>query len=214
MAIRLRCPNCNAKLSVADRKAGLTVNCPGCKTTVPVPGDPVASAVPVSARGRDDDWDDEPQDDDDAGFQVRRPETEYEGMDLTPMVDVTFLLLIFFMITASFSVSKVLQFPPPDPEKEGAAQTVQKLEDFKEDSIIINVDENNQLIVDEQPLSDPSQLLSTIERIKAAEDKNEIVLVRHYFSSHETTVFVKDVASDAGIQKFRIGIEPGTAPRR
>ena len=112
MAIRLRCPSCNAKLTVADRKAGMTINCPGCRTAVEVPGAALQSA---SVPPRETAWDEQP--DDDEGFQLRSPETEMEGMDLTPMVDVTFLLLIFFMITASFSIQMVLPFPAPDPDK-------------------------------------------------------------------------------------------------
>jgi len=61
----------------------------------------------------------EDDDDDEEGFGSRADDEE--ELDLTPMVDVTFLLLIFFMITASFSIQKTLSVPPPDPEKEGAS---------------------------------------------------------------------------------------------
>jgi hypothetical protein len=43
-------------------------------------------------------------------FLRPRPKTS-QDMDMTPMVDVTFLLLIFFMVTASFSVQKSIQRP-------------------------------------------------------------------------------------------------------
>ena len=36
---------------------------------------------------------------------------EEEEMDMTPMVDVTFLLLIFFMVTAAFSLQKSIKMP-------------------------------------------------------------------------------------------------------
>lgn len=35
------------------------------------------------------------------------------GTDMTPMVDVTFLLLIFFMVTASFSLQRAIAMPQP-----------------------------------------------------------------------------------------------------
>lgn len=41
----------------------------------------------------------------------RREKREPEEIDMTPMVDVTFLLLIFFMVTASFSLQKSIQVP-------------------------------------------------------------------------------------------------------
>ncbi|MFZ4471051.1 MAG: ExbD/TolR family protein, partial [Pirellula sp.] len=43
----------------------------------------------------------------------KKNELPKDDMDMTPMVDVTFLLLIFFMITASFSSEKVFEKPPP-----------------------------------------------------------------------------------------------------
>ncbi|MCA9138299.1 MAG: biopolymer transporter ExbD [Planctomycetales bacterium] len=42
---------------------------------------------------------------------MRRIESE---LDMTPMVDVTFLLLIFFMVTASFSLQRALETPHPN----------------------------------------------------------------------------------------------------
>ena len=47
-------------------------------------------------------------DDDEVLVRTKRPEEE---MDMTPMVDVTFLLLIFFMVTAAFSLQKSIQMP-------------------------------------------------------------------------------------------------------
>ncbi|MCG8448481.1 MAG: biopolymer transporter ExbD, partial [Pirellulales bacterium] len=47
-----------------------------------------------------------------------------DDMDLTPMVDVTFLLLIFFMITAAFALQKALEVPPVEDEEAAPTQTV------------------------------------------------------------------------------------------
>jgi len=41
----------------------------------------------------------------------RRKQREEEELDMTPMVDVTFLLLIFFMVTASFTLQKSIEMP-------------------------------------------------------------------------------------------------------
>ena len=220
MAIRIRCPGCDANLSVADRIAGQTIRCPGCKGDIEVPLSAGAEPAPAPAaagvassppppRRR---WDDDEPEDEDEGFSIRKPDTEMEGMDLTPMVDVTFLLLIFFMITASFTIQKVMNYPPPEPEQEGVSQVVQKLEDVEKDSIVIEVDENNQFLVEDEPLRDRSQLQGVIERFMGQKDTTELLLKCHYYSSHEMTVVVKDAASAAGIQRFRVGILPGTGP--
>lgn len=70
----------------------------------------------------------------------RASRTEEEGdMDMTPMVDVTFLLLIFFMITAAFALQKAIAIPPTDNDKSASA-SVDELED---DSIVVRVDGDN-----------------------------------------------------------------------
>ena len=53
----------------------------------------------------------DPSDDEDDEWVPPRREREEAELDMTPMVDVTFLLLIFFMVTASFSLQKSIQMP-------------------------------------------------------------------------------------------------------
>jgi len=149
------------------------------------------------------------EDDDDEGFQLRGPATEFEEMDLTPMVDVTFLLLIFFMITASFSIQKTIQVPPPDPEKQGAAQSVQSLEDLEVDSIIVEIDEDNVIIVDDDPVADPTALVELFEKKMTEEQKNELVLEAAAAALHDTVVQVIDAANDVNIQKIRLVTRTG-----
>ena len=68
-----------------------------------------------------------------------RDETE---MDMTPMVDVTFLLLIFFMVTAAFSLQRSLQVPTPRPDE--ASTNVQQRDPSEDPDIVtVHVDENN-----------------------------------------------------------------------
>src|SRR3989304_50163 len=71
--------------------------------------------------------------------RLDKDEKEYD-MDMTPMVDVTFLLLIFFMITAAFMLQKSLEVPPADADEAAPAQAV---EDLEKDSIVVRVDGDN-----------------------------------------------------------------------
>ena len=50
-----------------------------------------------------------------------RPVEEDDGLDMTPMIDCTFLLLIFFMITASFHLQKGLEFPRDQSESKSTS---------------------------------------------------------------------------------------------
>ena len=159
-----------------------------------VASQPVESAPPVSPA----------LDDDDEGLVLRKAETEFDDMDLTPMVDVTFLLLIFFMITASFTIQKTIQVPPPNPEQKGAALEIQDLEDLEKVSIEIIVDEKNVIFVDDKPLQDPSGLADAIQSIMRKEQKFELLLTADANSLHETTILVIDAANEAKIQKIRL----------
>lgn len=54
---------------------------------------------------------DDPQADDDDGF-TRRRRANTGDLDITPMIDVTFLLLIFFMVTSTMKPPATADVPP------------------------------------------------------------------------------------------------------
>ncbi len=142
-------------------------------------------------------------------FTVRRPKTDFEELDLTPMVDVTFLLLIFFMITASFSLQKSMEIPAPDPDKEGLSQTPQTLDDLEDTSIIVEIDARNIVIVEDEPLRDIRDLVPRLEDLIRNEQKNEIVVTPDSAALHETVVTVLDAANEAGMQRIRLASKTG-----
>lgn len=154
--------------------------------------------------------DDDDEDDDD-GFSIRSADSEFEEMDLTPMVDVTFLLLIFFMITASFSLQKSIQVPPPNPDEDGVSQSLQTLDDFREESIIVEIDNNNGIYVDDTKLSNPAEIVQAIldRRDADGKPKSELVLSAHKAARHETVVAVVDAANEVGMQKIRLASYKG-----
>ena len=72
---------------------------------------------------------------------VRPKQAPTDDMDMTPMVDVTFLLLIFFMITASFSVQKAIQRPAQRNDQPSQNTVVDPEKD--KDTVTVQVDEFN-----------------------------------------------------------------------
>lgn len=234
MPIRFRCSRCDSLSSIATRQAGNVVACPICAKDVVVPHEDMGWAFPPSTpdgsvsepateqtvksapavenetRSVPQTTADEvspPRDDEDswdAEFVLRRRESELDDLDMTPMVDVTFLLLIFFMITASFSMQKILHFPEPDPEKEGAQQTVQVLEDFEINSVIVQIDQRNAVSVDYDPLGDLRGLADLFKDKMRREQKSEILIDAHAAAWHETVVAVVDAANEAGMEKIKI----------
>ena len=83
---------------------------------------------------------------DEAPVQFRLEQNSNEAeMDMTPMVDVTFLLLIFFMVTATFRMQKSFEVPTPEQEQ-ASERPLQEIEDDP-DYVIVRVDEFNTFFV-------------------------------------------------------------------
>ena len=203
MAIRFRCPDCDQLFSIASRMAGENVDCPKCGTTLVVPekegsrrkqsGRQPLSAVPVAAGVEDDET-----------FEFRKATSEFETMDLTPMVDVTFLLLIFFMVTASFSLQKTIEVPVPDPEQQGAAQSVQDMEDIEQESIIVDIDAQNVILVEEEPLAENTSVADVLREKMSATQQLELLIRVHDDALHESVVRVVDAGNEVGMQQIRL----------
>lgn len=79
-------------------------------------------------------------------------------MDMTPMVDVTFLLLIFFMVTASFTMQRSQQIPKQE-SQENSAQ-VKSPEELTEnpDYITVRIDSNSTFYVSAASLEDEAEV--------------------------------------------------------
>ncbi|MFO1046270.1 MAG: biopolymer transporter ExbD [Planctomycetaceae bacterium] len=127
-----------------------------------------------------------------------------DEMDLTPMVDVTFQLLIFFMVTASFALQKSIQVPTPDPDKKGATQQLQILEDLEDSSIRVQIDAANVILIDDEPLTDPARLADALKDKMRKEQKSEILISAHAAALHRSVISVIDAANQIGMQKIRL----------
>jgi biopolymer transport protein ExbD len=212
LSIRFRCEHCRQTLSAPPRAAGRRITCPACHETTIVPTADRAEPDPGEVLAE------EPADVATSDPLASHPEPEStatrvkfsrsrngdDEMDLTPMVDVVFLLLIFFMITASFSRQKSLEVPPPDPEKKGAQQSQDFLEELEDVSIRVLVDEENRITVDDRPVADPTTLSDVFANLRIREDKSELLLSAHDESLHEIVVVILDAAQDAGLERIRM----------
>ncbi len=84
------------------------------------------------------------QPDSDDGDPLARTKRKEDELDMTPMVDVTFLLLIFFMVTASFSLQKSIEMPRQQTDL--PSSTVQEeVED--PDMVTVQIDEYGSFLV-------------------------------------------------------------------
>jgi len=143
-------------------------------------------------------------DDDDPPPRRPRPQ-ENAAIDLTPAVDVTFQLLIFFMVTASFSMQKAFDVPPAK-QTEGVSVAV-VVQDESQSAVKVQVDADNTMIVEEQDSKRATNYRELLELLKAeknaSQDVTDIQLELHPDSNHEARVIVIDAATQAGFTRVR-----------
>jgi biopolymer transport protein ExbD len=137
----------------------------------------------------------------------RRKKVE-EELDMTPMVDVTFLLLIFFMVTAAFALQKSIETPPPERE-EGSTQnrTIEELEQ-DDDYIIVRVAHDDTIWVEDREAPTRHELLAKIREIrdKASGERmpSNLLVLADSEAHHDVVVMALDAGNAVGMEYVRI----------
>jgi len=118
-------------------------------------------------------------------------------INLTPMLDVVFIMLIFFIVTATFIKEAGIQVERPD--------TVTA--DTQDDAaILIAISATDEIWIDRQK-RDPRQVRSIIERLHAENPKGSIVIQADEESTNEMLVVVMEAAKQAGVANVAIATD-------
>ena len=123
---------------------------------------------------------------------------EENEINLTPMLDVVFIMLIFFIVTASFIKEAGIDVNRPD-----APMTESKPEDA---NILVLINSNDEIWIDRR-LIDPRAVRANIERLHAENPKGSIVIQADEGSTHEMLVVVMEAAKQAGVTNVAIASE-------
>ena len=127
-----------------------------------------------------------------------RKSSEEPRIDLTPMVDVVFLLLIFFMISTTFVESPGISIKLPEASSQPVEREPQELK-------IYLSREGDVFYLDRKiSITDYKKLLA--EHRSNAEDTT-ILLLADKESRHGKVVTLMDLARDAGFVKLAIATE-------
>ncbi|MGA1862884.1 biopolymer transporter ExbD [Deferribacter thermophilus] len=121
------------------------------------------------------------------------------GLDinLTPLIDVVFLLLIFFMVSTTFIYTNALKVDLP--KAKGDEQTINK-------SIVIVINNNNEIFLNEKKIS-KFALYKTLLDLKKKSENLPIILQADKDAKHGTVVYVMDQCKKAGFDRFTIAVE-------
>ncbi len=127
-----------------------------------------------------------------------RKQTEAPRVDLTPMVDVVFLLLIFFMISTTFIETPGLSIKLP----ESSAQAI----DREPKELKIFLSSEGEIFHRESSLS-LKEFKSLLRDHRAAADQTTFLLMADKDARHGIVVSLMDLARDAGFLKLAIATE-------
>jgi len=120
-----------------------------------------------------------------------------EAIDLTPMLDVVFIMLIFFIVTASF-----IKLPGVDVNKVDADPA----DPYKKVGILVAVSENNEIWIDKKRV-EPTALKINLTRLYNENPKGGMVIQADNESNMEMVAKVADVATDIGIRPVGISVD-------
>ena len=146
-------------------------------------------------------------DDDEDGEVLPRSDRPEEEMDMTPMVDVTFLLLIFFMVTAAFSLQKSIQMPRQQTDAPSSA-VIDKVEE-ELDQVEVQVDEFGSFLVMapdwERETPSKQNLISALrESIAGNKEGARLIVKVHEMAKLKSLVIAMDAGTIAGFAELQV----------
>lgn len=113
-------------------------------------------------------------------------------IDLTPMLDVVFIMLIFFIVTASFVKEKSIGVNVPENNDQPPP------EDLKSKNILIQVTSADEIYIDNRRV-DKRSVRSLIAQKHAEAPEGGVVVRAHEESSAETYITIADAAREAKV---------------
>jgi len=125
--------------------------------------------------------------------RARRTQGGDEGeVDMTPMLDIVFIMLIFFIVTATFldETGVDLTQPPPPPDSDIPPPDSQ--------AITVYVDGRNFCAVDGRATGCDRVILA-VERLLAEKPKASVILRLDEKAAHSNLVFIKDGLDQGGL---------------
>jgi biopolymer transport protein ExbD len=127
----------------------------------------------------------------------RSEEIEDQEVDLTPMLDVVFIMLIFFIVTASFVKESGIDINRPN-----AATAVKK----ERGNILVAITPSGQIWIDRRQV-DVRSVRANIERLHAENPQGAVVIQADSESKNGLLVEVMDAAKLAGVENISIAAE-------
>ena len=118
-------------------------------------------------------------------------------VNITPLIDIVFIMLIFFIVTATFVKETGIDVNKPD------APTA---EVKKKANILIAIDANNNIWLDRRKI-DIRSVIPNIKRLRAENPQGSVVIQADEESKNKMLVEVMDAARQAGVNNIALAAE-------
>ena len=124
---------------------------------------------------------------------------EDSAIDMTPMLDIVFIMLIFFIVTTSFVKESGVSVSRP------SASTAQE---DKKGNIMVAIKPNGEIWIDKRAI-DVRSVRANIEKLKAENPQSGVVIQADTDSRTGMLVQVMDQIRLAGVSNISIAADPG-----
>jgi biopolymer transport protein ExbD len=125
---------------------------------------------------------------------------------MTPMVDVTFLLLIFFMVTAAFSLQKSIQMPRQ--QSDAPSQSVREEIVEELDTVEVQIDERGTFLVLAEVDTETPSKKTLLNALRAAValggNEQKLVIKVHEACKLQALVDCMDAGTIAGFSQTQV----------
>lgn len=129
--------------------------------------------------------------------RTNRSQPQGEAIDLTPMLDVVFIMLIFFIVTTSFVKESGVTVSRP------SAETAVEQ---KGSNILVAIRPNGEIWIDRRSI-DVRAVRANIERLKAENPEGAVIIQADEYSNTGLLVKVMDQVRLAGVSNISISAE-------
>ena len=121
------------------------------------------------------------------------------GINVTPLVDITLVLLIIFMVTASYIVSPAIKVDLPKAAS-GSDQT--------KTTLAITISKDNQVYLNGERSSD-GRIVDYIHGELPKNPDLQAIIAADKVVSHGDVIHVIDLVKRSGVHRFALNVDPG-----
>jgi biopolymer transport protein ExbD len=123
-------------------------------------------------------------------------------INITSLIDVMFLLLIFFMVSSTFQDQPAIDLSLP---RSSSA------EDTTVAPTVVYLTREGQLFLDSQPVAQ-DQLADRLRQLQAATGEDRIVLRADEHAEHGAVVALIDLIKESGFRRVSLAARPQASP--